>query len=304
MVVGKLLVDEKDENVNADSETWSKLYKMIGGSVTLGVMALTVTLFKYFEVYKQSITQEWSDASPEVQSAEYASYMKRIAGIGMLGLILHKIKDIIFQKVKRSIGRDVHKVTLRRVLLAPVNTFFDVTPLGKIVQIFMSDLNVFYGQVLDAPRGCFEMLSHVFVVFSAMFAIGSPYIMIPFLAVMMYLGRQVSKPYTHADNQLHKVGQTIWSPIHSYFHEAMRGKSIIRAFQQEQTIMAKQNKLLDFTTTHFIAHHSCWNWYQFRMQWISKCIQVLAIVIIIMNKGVVSNVTLVLLLNWSDMGWL
>jgi len=145
LVVGKLLVDEKDENVNADSETWGKLYTMIGGSVTLGVMALTVTLFKYFEVYKQSLTQEWSDASPEAQSAEYTSYMKRIAGIGMLGLILHKIKDIIFQKVKRSIGRDVHKVTLRRVLLAPVNTFFDVTPLGKIVQIFMSDLNVFYG---------------------------------------------------------------------------------------------------------------------------------------------------------------
>lgn len=68
--------------------------------------------------------------------------------------------------------------------------------------------------------------------------------------------------------------------------------------------MAKQNSLLDFTTVHFIAHHSCWNWYQFRMQWIAKCIQVCAIVIIIVNKGIVSNVTLVLLVNWSDMGWL
>ena len=51
----------------------------------------------------------------------------------------------------------------------------------------------------------------------------------------------ISKPYTYADNQLHKVGSTIWGPIHSYFHESMRGKSIIRAFQQEESIMAKQN---------------------------------------------------------------
>ena len=59
--------------MNADSETWGKLYTMIGGSVTLGVMAMTVTLFEYFEVYKQSLTQEWSDASPEAQSARPCS---------------------------------------------------------------------------------------------------------------------------------------------------------------------------------------------------------------------------------------
>lgn len=40
------------------------------------------------------------------------------------------------------------------------------------------------------------------------------------------------------------------------------------------------------------------------MQWLAKCIQVCAVVICIANKGVVSNVTLVLLVNWSDMGWL
>lgn len=42
-----------------------------------------------------------------------------------------------------------------------------------------------------------------------------------------------------------------------------------------------------------------------RMQWVSKCISICAIVICIVNKGVVSNVTLVLLLNMStNMDWL
>jgi len=64
-IVGKLLIDEKDENVNADTTTWNKLYKMIGGAVTLGTIGMTTLVFKYFEVYKQSVTQEWSNASPE-----------------------------------------------------------------------------------------------------------------------------------------------------------------------------------------------------------------------------------------------
>ena len=122
--------------------------------------------------------------------------------------------------------------------------------------------------------------------------------------MMFYFGRIISIPYTYADNQLHKVGATLWTPIHSYFHESMRGKSIIRAYQQEDSIMKRQNDMLDKTTTHFIAHFSCWNWYQIRMVWLVKLIQVYCVVICVYNKGIVSNVTLVLLINWSDMGWL
>ena len=303
-VVGKLLISEQDENVDADQETFNKLYTMVGGALTFTVLGATTMVFKYFDVYHETVTQEWSNATPEDQQNHYSWYMSRMAIIGVLQMVLHKIRHILFDRFKRSIGKDVHRVTLRRVLQAPVNTFFDVTPLGKIVNIFMGNLRVFYGEVLDAPNGIFEMLSHVFVVLSVMFAIGNVCFLVPMLGLMLIVGRQISKPYTYADNQLHKVGGTIWSPIHSYFHEAMRGKSIIRAFQQEQAIMAKQNALLDKTTTHFIAHHSCWNWYQFRMQWLAKCIQVCAIVTCVMNKGVVSNITLVLLLNWSDMGWL
>ena len=98
--------------------------------------------------------------------------MSRIALISIVSLVMNKCREILFQKTKRSIGRDVHRVTLRRVLLAPVNIFFDVTPLGKIIKIFMDDLNVFYGQVLDCPSHMFEMGSHCLVVLSIMCAIG------------------------------------------------------------------------------------------------------------------------------------
>ena len=46
------MVDEKDENLNADEETFNRLYKMIGGFKTLFIIALTTITFKYFEIYK------------------------------------------------------------------------------------------------------------------------------------------------------------------------------------------------------------------------------------------------------------
>ena len=85
----------------------------------------------------------------------------------------------------------------------------------------------------------------------------------------------------------------------------MRGTSIIRAFGQEKSIMQKQHDLLDKTTIHFIAHHSCWCWYNMRMFFSSTMFHILALILIARSRTTHDTVSLVLLYNWTnDMGWL
>jgi len=50
-LVGKLLMDEKDEEVNADSETFSKLYAMMGGSVVVIAFVMQNLFFRTMSVY-------------------------------------------------------------------------------------------------------------------------------------------------------------------------------------------------------------------------------------------------------------
>jgi len=54
--------------------------------------------------------------------------------------------------------------------------------------------------------------------------------------------------------------------------------------------MAKQNHLLDNTTIHFIAHHSCWVHYNIRMYWTTMLFCVMGTFICVMNKGTVDSV--------------
>ena len=194
--------------------------------------------------------------------------------------------------------------TLEKVLLAPVNLFFDVTPVGKILKIFNEEINIFRGQIFEPFKHCVGMASHVVVVCSCMFTIGVYETLIGLLlmgAVMSY----VVPPYISADNQLHKVGSTLWGPIHSYFYECMRGTTVIRAFGQEKSIMAKQHTLLYKTTTHFIAHHSSWCWYNLRMFYTSKMLYIIAVILIAKNRTTADTISLVLLFRWTtDMGWL
>ena len=90
----------------------------------------------------------------------------------MIGLFLRSVHRHVFENRKRDVGRHVHKDTLKRILLAPVNTFFDVTPIGKIMQIFTEDLSVFYGRILDAPNHIMYLLCEMIVSLSIIFSIG------------------------------------------------------------------------------------------------------------------------------------
>ena len=91
------------------------------------------------------MTHDWSTIPPEQQSEQYTYYMRTLTFVGMFGLIFGNIRDFIFQRMKKMVGRTVHKDTLRQVLHAPVNTFFDVTPIGKILTIFTRNMDLFYG---------------------------------------------------------------------------------------------------------------------------------------------------------------
>ena len=168
----------------------------------------------------------------------FSEFTRRTFFVCLGNLIVRNITDFMIANKKRIMGREIHESTLKKIMFAPVNLFFDVTPMGKIIQIFTKDIKVLDGQILEPLKHCMEMLSHVIVVFSILIAIGSWEVFVV-LGLMFWIMSGFISPYMHADNQLHKVGATLWDPIHSYFHECMRGTTIIRAYGQEETILKK-----------------------------------------------------------------
>jgi len=69
--------------------------------------------------------------------------------------------------------------------------------------------------------------------------------------------------------------------------------------------MTKQYKLMDNSTLQFIAHHSCWCWYNLRMMYASYLFFLLAVVLIIKNRMTADTVSLILLYNWTqDVGFI
>ena len=116
-----------------------------------------------------------------------------------------------------------------------------------------------------------------------------------FTLALVFLCYHVVKPYLYIDNQLHRVGHALHSPMESYMDQALRGNSIIRAFDQTPLYEAKKREIDDKSTINFITHHSCCVWFGMRIYYCSKLIFLATLAIVISMRATADKILLSIL---------
>ena len=164
---------------------------------------------------------------------------------------------------------------------APVNLFFDVTPIGTILRRFRDDLGVFREYFLHAPSWMCDMSSHFLTILYYYYLADCLWGAMIFMAGFVIL-KAIVDPYLAIDNQLHKLSSLIWSPITSYFHESLRGITVIRAFQSTDHIIEKQYGLLNKSTNHMIGHLSSWFWVETRSKIVCFYFKIVGMVVTVL----------------------
>lgn len=127
-------------------------------------------------------------------------------------------------------GRRVHEEMIERVLHAPVNLYFDVTPIGRILNKFSKDLNGLETQIgwyMSATLSNLFMLVQVIAV--AIAAVKWIGLILPFVLIVSCC--YVMKA-TKANTETQRLFSTTNSPILSYLGETVQGTSTIRAFNR------------------------------------------------------------------------
>ena len=132
---------------------------------------------------------------------------------------------------------------ISRVLEAPVNLYFDVTPVGRIMNKFSKDLNAIessQGGMLSMIMANFFRLIQVFAVaIYAVYWIGAA---LPI--ILMFAFCLVSKVVPSIRETV-RISSTTKSPLLSYLGETIAGSTTIRAFNLSDEFIKGNNKLLN-----------------------------------------------------------
>lgn len=128
--------------------------------------------------------------------------------------------------------KQLHSDMVDRVMKAPVNLYFDTTPMGRVLNRFSKDLSVIENTLVYEIGSGYVNFYNLLAIFGvAAFVV--PWILLVFPVILVcaiYLYRNAIA----AIKETSRIESVTRSPLLSYLSEVINGNSTIRAFNKER----------------------------------------------------------------------
>ncbi|GAB9477554.1 Abc transporter c family member 2, partial [Globisporangium polare] len=196
-------------------------------------------------------------------------------------------------------SRNLHTELLQRVLRAPVNLYFDVTPVGRILNRFSNDLDQVDASLPQQYQLTFQNLALCVGAF-AVSAASSYWIAlsyIPMIAAFIMVGR-----YFHTTSrEVKRLEGITRTPVFNLFSETLTGLHTIRAFKMENKFIEINKQTVDTNATVYFTYWCTGRWLAARLDLISVVVIFFISLYLVATKGQISAVVAGISLSYSLM---
>jgi len=243
-----------EEKATGDVSLQTYMYYILSGGIgwfgTTIILSLLaqcfVVLSSFYLVYWGKVSVDRSLGGSPLRSTENIKYVQTFAWISMLGVFLQVIRGVTLANHRLGTSEKLHNQLTVRILAAPV-AFFDVTPLGRILNRFSSDmlsideeLSQSLFQLVNAAFGCFGAIGAIVASTKGSFMI----LLIP----LVFLYNHFQKYFRKTNTAVARLEAVSRSPIYADFSQALNGANTIRAYQDEKRFIDKLECRVDVNT--------------------------------------------------------
>ncbi|AMD21014.1 HEL267Cp [Eremothecium sinecaudum] len=200
--------------------------------------------------------------------------------IGATGAIASSLKTVINFCAGLNASRKIFNLVLKKVLYAKLR-FFDVTPIGRIMNRFSKDIESVDQELTPYAEGAFgslvQCLSTVFLI---------AYITPGFLTVALFVTIMyyfVGYFYLVASRELKRYDSITKSPIHQHFSETLVGITTIRAFGDERHFIKENLDKIDVNSKPFFYLWVTNRWLAFRIDLLGSLVILASGLFILLN---------------------
>lgn len=184
----------------------------------------------------------YCDAQP-LSSEDNISYLNMYAWLMMIYLAGSCLRSIFTIALGVNASRKMHRTLLRRILAAPVS-FFDTTPIGRILNRFSADITQTDEKLGSAVGWCLGVfISMLGIIGSIAYTTKGLFLaMVPPLGLVYW---RVQLFFRKTNTELKRLENISRSPIYSEFQEVLHGVSSLRAFGEQQSFIDRMESHLD-----------------------------------------------------------
>lgn len=160
----------------------------------------------------------------------------------MQGLFIY-FREGTIQLFGWAATKKLHECMIHRVLLAPVNLYFDTTPIGRILNKFTKDLNQ-VESLMSNILGVLYIMTFT-LLYSMSLAILSCYWLALIIPVMILVSWYLIRKIKFGVKETVRLNSTTKSPLLSYLGETISGSTTIRAYGKVKEFVEGNKVFLD-----------------------------------------------------------
>lgn len=242
--VVKLINVEAAETGQVKLTVYSDYFKAVGYK-SVAIITLAYVVWQAFSVEANVWLSQWGTDKPMNGSEGKAQRDYRLGVYGGLGAgqaVGIFVGSFAVAYGTLTASNVLHNGILKNVLMSPMS-FFDTTPLGRIVNRFAKDVDtvdVTIPLTLRSWLSCLlQVISTIIVI-----TIQTPIFLVVVLpiSVIYYF---IQRFYLSTSRQLKRLESITRSPIYSHFSETLSGASTIRAYKAEERFCSQSSGFID-----------------------------------------------------------
>jgi ATP-binding cassette subfamily C (CFTR/MRP) protein 1 len=234
---------EEERNVGMIKLGVYKSYFNLMGRVKFIAVFLCVLLVQTSYIVKDWWLGIWSqkEIDPDVTNTSLRTFLLSYSGIAFTGAMFLLIEEITFALGSVKAAGRIHREMLHSILRTPLS-FFDTTPVGRILNRFSKDQETIDSQL---PASIMDFLMSGVTVISVviLLCVAAPMFTV-FVIPIAILYTYIQRYYIKTSRELQRLDAITTSPIYAHFSTTLTGVQTIRAFGfQKQFIRENERRM-------------------------------------------------------------
>ncbi|KAK7032834.1 oligomycin resistance ATP-dependent permease YOR1 [Favolaschia claudopus] len=239
---GAGMMQAEERNIGAISSGVYKAYISAGnGRYIVPLLLFSLVLMQGANVMSSYWLVYWQEMKWPRSQGFYAS-MGIYALLGVSQAISFFLMGSTFAGLTYFASQNLHKQALTRVMHAPMS-FFETTPLGRIMHRFTKDCDTIDSTLGEALRMFSATLANIIGAI-ILIAIILPWFLIAVAAILiMYV--YYAAFYRSSAREIKRLDAILRSALYTHFSESLSGLATIRAYGVSERFLADNQRLMD-----------------------------------------------------------
>ncbi|KAF8778438.1 Multidrug resistance-associated protein 1 like [Argiope bruennichi] len=304
----KCAVDEEENYRLTDNERmeiggvrrliYLNYVKQMGIPLFIG-SAIGIMAYVSFQAGGNIWLSQWSSDVAKNGTRNSSQTIWRLSVYGSFGLaqVISSVLGgfLLILGVTRASER-YHRLMLDSVMKSPMS-FFDTTPVGRIINRFTTDMEILDNQLFYQIEG---WLYCIFSAISSFVIIGMNVpIFLVFLLPLGFLYYFIMKLHLNTFRQIRRLESTGRSPICSLFMEAIQGVSSISAYGVKKDFIQTFEEKLDRCLVCTFNTYVCNRWLAFCLNTLGSSIVFITTILAIQNREALTPAVVGLIITYS-----